>query len=447
MKTGNDEIRDSILDCIADGVFTIDRNWTVTSFNKAAEKITGIPKAEAIGRPCCEVFRANICETDCALRHAFQTNSPIVNKPVYIMTSKGKQTPISVSASLLKNRKGHIIGGVETFRDLTVVEELRKALRRQHVYSDIISQNYEMRQLFSILPQIAESDSSLVIYGESGTGKELVAKAIHQKSHRKDAPFVAINCGAIPDTLLESELFGYVAGAFTGANKDKPGRFGMADGGTVLLDEIGDVSPALQVKLLRVLQEKEFEPLGSVEPKKIDIRVIAATNKNLETLIQEKKFREDLYYRVNVIKVELPPLRTRKEDISILTESFIDRFNHIKGKDIVGVSEEAISLLINHDWPGNIRELKNAIEHAFILCGSGLIQPSHLPQSINHPTSGGAYVPSKNKTLAEIEKKAVIDALFRNNWKKAVTAQELGVNKTTLWRKMKKLEIDIHENS
>ncbi|MBF0226277.1 MAG: sigma 54-interacting transcriptional regulator [Desulfobacterales bacterium] len=441
MISDNNQTTEEILNCITEGVFTVDLNWIVTSFNKAAEKITGIDKMEAIGRPCCEVFRANICETDCALKNTLETGTPIINKSVYIMTSKGKRVPISISTALFKNEKGQIIGGVETFRDLTVVEKLRKALRKQNVFSDIISQNYEMHQLFSILPQIAESESNLLIYGESGTGKELIARAIHNMSARKNAPLITINCGAIPDTLLESELFGYIAGAFTDARKDKPGRFALAEGGSIFLDEIGDISTALQVKLLRVLQEKEFEPLGGTNPQKANVRVITATNKDMETMVKEKKFREDLYYRINVIKIELPPLRARKEDIPILVESFIDRFNHAKGKDIVDVSEDAMVLLINYDWPGNIRELQNAIEHAFVLCRSALIEPFHLPKSIATSKINNGLL--KIRTLAEIEKQVILDALSRNSFKKLATAQELGINKTTLWRKIKKFSINI----
>jgi len=433
-------IIEAILNCITEGVFTVDLDWVVTSFNKAAEKITGIDQTEAIGSPCCEVFRAKICEADCALKKTLETGNPIVNKSVYIMTGIGKQVPISISTALLKNEKGEIIGGVETFRDLTIVEKLRNALRKQHVFSDIISQNHEMRQLFSILPQISESESTVLILGESGTGKELVAKAVHNMSQRRDKPLIAINCGAIPDNLLESELFGYHEGAFTGANKDKPGKLALAEGGTIFLDEIGDISNSLQVKLLRVLQEKEFDPLGSIKSQKTNVRVITATNRNLEHLVKEGKFREDFYYRINVVKIKLPPLRKRKEDISILAEFFVDNYNLTKGKEIVGISEETMALFMNHKWPGNIRELQNVIEHAFILCRTGLIQPSHLPKEIAELESCNSLIQG-GRTLAAIEKQAIIDSLINNNWKKIIAAKELGIDKTTLWRKIKKLGI------
>jgi len=435
----NNKATEAILDCITDGVFTVDHDWIVTSFNRAAEKITGIDEEEAIGRPCCEVFRANICESDCALRRTLDTGKSVVNQPVYIMTGKGNRVPISISTGSLKDENGRLLGGVVTFRDLTLVEELRKQLRDQYVFADMLSKNHRMHQIFSILPQIAESESTVLLGGESGTGKELVARAIHSLSRRKDGPFVTVNCGALPDTLLESELFGYVAGAFTDAKKDKPGRFAMAEGGTIFLDEIGDISAALQVRLLRVLQEKEFEPLGSTGSVKANARVITASNKNIEDLVKEGIFRDDLYYRLNVVQIVLPPLRDRKEDVPLLAELFIDRLNHIQGKDVSGISEEALSDLMYHSWPGNVRELQNVIEHAFILCRSGLIHTEHLPGGI---AAAGARKKSQAAgTLAESETRLIEEALARNSYKRLATAQELGIDKTTLWRKIRKLGI------
>ena len=435
----NSKVTEAILDCINDGVFTVDHDWIVTSFNQAAEKITGIGSKEAIGRPCCEVFRANICQNDCALRRTLETGTSVVNQHVYIMTALGKRIPISVSTAALRDEKGGLMGGVETFRDLTLVEELRKQLRNHYVFADMLSRNHRMHQIFSILPQIAESESTVLLGGESGTGKELVARAIHSLSRRKDGPFVAVNCGALPDTLLESELFGYMAGAFTDAKKDKPGRFAIAEGGTIFLDEIGDISAALQVRLLRVLQEKEFDPLGSTGPVKANARVITASNKNIEDLVKEGNFRDDLYYRLNVVQIVLPPLRDRKEDVPLLAELFIDRLNNIQGKDISGISEEALSGLMHHSWPGNVRELQNVIEHAFILCRSGLIRTEHLPKGIAAP---GAKIKSHPaRTLAESEARFIEEALVRNSYRRLATARELGIDKTTLWRKIRKLGI------
>jgi len=429
----------AILDCINDGVFTVDHDWIVTSFNQAAEKITGIGSMEAIGRPCCEVFRANICESDCALRRTLETGKPVVNQQVYIITAQGKRIPISISTAPLRDEAGRLMGGVETFRDLTIVEELRKQLRNNYVFVDMLSRNHRMHQIFSILPQIAGSESTILLGGESGTGKELVAKAIHSLSPRKGGPFVAVNCGALPDTLLESELFGYMAGAFTDAKKNKPGRFALAEGGTIFLDEIGDISAALQVRLLRVLQEKEFEPLGSSSPVKANARVITASNKNIEALVKAGNFREDLFYRLNVVRIVLPPLRDRKEDVPLLAELFIDRLNRIQGKDVSGISEEALSVLMHHNWPGNVRELQNVIEHAFILCRSGLICPEHLPDGIATPGAKRKF--HAGATLAEAEARFIEEALVRNNYKRLATARELGIDKTTLWRKIKKYGI------
>lgn len=355
------------------------------------------------------------------------------------MTGEGKRVPISVSTALLKDEKGRVVGGVETFRDLTLVEELRKELRRQYTFEEIISKSRRMRQIFSILPQIADSESTVLIVGESGTGKELIARAIHGISPRQEGPLVAVNCGALPDTLLESELFGYVAGAFTDAKKDKPGKFAIAEGGTIFLDEIGDMSPALQMRLLRVLQEREYVPLGGTRSIKTNVRVIAATNKDIDKMAKEGTFRQDLYYRINVVKIVLPPLRERREDLPLLVEYFIDRFNRMRGKDIAGISEEALVVFIQHDWPGNIRELENAIEHASILCTSGLIHIEHLPESL--VPADLEDIPPAGKTLAEMEARYILHALRRNHGKKIATARELGIDKTTLWRKMKKYGI------
>nr|HID59472.1 PAS domain-containing protein [Desulfobacterales bacterium] len=298
-----------ILDCIADGIFTVDSDWRITSFNRAAEEITGVPRNEAVGRVCREVLKAECCEGNCALGETMKSGKPIVNRSVTIVDAHGNRKTISISTAILRNKKGKVIGGVESFRDLTLVEELRKRIDQSYSFQDIISINHQMRQIFEIVPMIAESDSTVLIEGESGTGKELFARAIHNLSPRKNEPFIAVNCGALPDTLLESELFGYKAGAFTDAKKDKPGRFKLAEGGTIFLDEIGDISPALQVRLLRVLQEKVYEPLGGVKTEKADVRIITATNKNLLKMVEDGAFRKDVYYRINVVRLEIPPLR------------------------------------------------------------------------------------------------------------------------------------------
>ncbi|MGQ9824808.1 MAG: sigma-54 interaction domain-containing protein [Desulfotomaculales bacterium] len=432
-----------ILESITDGVFTVDRAFRVTSFNRAAEKITGIPRKEALGRFCWEVFRASICETECALKKTLETGRPVVGRAVYIVNAAGKRIPISISTGLLRNARRQVIGGVETFRDLSLVEELEKELQGKYTFADIISKNHKMQELFKILPDVAQSDSTVLITGPTGSGKELLARAIHSLSPRSAGPLVAVNCAALPDTLLEAELFGYEAGAFTDAKKSKPGRFARAEGGTLFLDEIGDVSPALQVKLLRVLQEKEYEPLGAVRPVRANVRVLAATNRDLGELVEKGLFRRDLYYRINVVTLRLPPLSERREDIPLLVEHFVNRFNILKGKDIAGVSEEALAVLMRHDYPGNVRELENIIEHAFVLAKGGLIGLEHLPAYLQNAAPGPSF--SGGETLAQIEARAIREALARNAYRRLVAARELGIDKTTLWRKMKRYGIKVPE--
>jgi PAS domain S-box-containing protein len=444
MKQSNhhtDEHYQTILDSIADGVFTVDLDFRITSFNSAAEEITGIPRGEALGNPCFQIFKANICDKGCIVEQTIRSEKPVVNMPIHIVRADNKRIPISASATLLKNRDGKIIGGVETFRDLSAMHKLRKALLKQHSFEDIVSKNAKMLELFSILPQIAESESTVLIEGASGTGKELMARAIHNNSHKKNGPFVAINCGALPDSLCESELFGYKAGAFTDAKKDKPGRFALAQNGTIFLDEIGDISPAVQVRLLRVLEEKVYEPLGSTKTIKTNARVIAATHKNLEELVKQGTFREDLYFRIDIIKLSLPTLSERKEDLPLLVEHFVDRFNHLKGRKILGVTREAMASLMLYDWHGNVRELENALEHAFVMCQGELIRLRHLPGKLI-PKNGALRIPT-DQTLKEIEKHAIEQALQRNQWKKVATARELGIDKNTLRRKIKRFGISL----
>lgn len=433
--------RDIILDSIADGVFTIDKNWHITTYNKAAEEITGIPREKAIGQVCKDVLRANVCETDCALRHTMDTGIPVINKPVHIIDSEGRRKAITISTALLKDNKGRVIGGVETFRDMTVVEELRKQVQEKYTYEDIISRNHMIQGLFNILPQVAESDCTVLIEGQTGTGKELFARAIHNLSPRRAKSFVAVNCSALPETLLESELFGYKAGAFTDARKDKVGRFTLAEGGSLFLDEIGDVSAAVQVKLLRVLQEKTYEPVGAVSSEKADVRIIAASNQDLVELVDQGKFRSDLYYRINVVKLSLPPLKQRSEDIPLLVEHFIHRFNRIYRKNICCLSDEAMGAMLSYDFPGNIRELENSIEHCFVLCRGDVIETRHLPSSMKKSTTGEEPDISIFRTLSQMEALMIERALRRNNGNRTAAARELGINSSTLFRKLKRLNI------
>ena len=435
--------KDIILDSIADGVFTVDHDWRVTSFNRAAEQITGVRREEAIGKRCKDVLKADVCEKGCILRETMQSGKSIVNRIVHIVDAAGRRVPISISTALLKDQNGLIIGAVETFRDISVEEKLRKAIAERYSFEDIISKNHRMHQLFDILPDVAESSSTVLLEGESGTGKELFARAIHHLSPRKKRPFIAVNCGALPDTLLESELFGYKAGAFTDAKKDKPGRFRLAEKGTLFLDEVGDISPALQVRLLRVLQERTYEPLGSVETVSSDVRIIAATNRCLQELVKEGKFREDLYYRIHVIRMELPPLRNRMEDIPLLADHFIHNFNVLLKKEISGLSGESLACLASYEYPGNVRELQNIIEHAFILCKSGLIEPHHLPENLCLPRSMGSTAHNESLSMKDLEAVFIMNMLRQHQWNRIKTAKALGIHKSTLFRKIKALHIQI----
>jgi len=440
-----------ILDSIADGVFTVDSDWKVTSFNRAAEKITGIKKEEAIGRYCWEVFKASICEKDCSMRRTMETKHPIINQHIFIVNSIGDRIPISISTALLKDNNGNIIGGVETFRDLSVEEQLRKQLAKQHTFFGIISKNREMQRLFEMLELVSGNDTTVLLEGESGTGKELFARAIHSLSHRKKGPIITVNCGALPDTLLESELFGYKAGAFTDAKRDKPGRFAQAENGTLFLDEIGDISPMLQMRLLRVLQEKVYEPLGSTKSERADVRIVAATNKNLEELVQQGLFREDLYYRINIVTLFLPPLRERKEDIPLLVEHFLRRFNSLRGKKIQGLSPKAMNLLMSYDFPGNIRELENIVEYATVVCKNRLIRRVHLPETLQQKMGQRKILTSEEITESEpsleaLEKDIIYRTLREHNWSRKLTAAQMGIHPTTLWRKMKRLNLEIPDH-
>ncbi|MFC1565221.1 sigma-54 interaction domain-containing protein [candidate division KSB1 bacterium] len=436
-------MHDTILDSIADGVFTVDNNWRVTSFNRAAQEITGVTWEEAIGQKCHDVFRADICQSACALRSTIEDGRELIGHRVNILNNDGETIPISISTAVLRDNKGKVIGGAETFRDLSTIEMLRKEINDKYTFSDIVGKSYEILRIFDILPDIAVSGSTVLIEGPSGSGKELFAKAIHNLSERQGKPYIVVNCGALPETLLESELFGYVKGAFTDAKQDKPGRFARAEGGTIFLDEIGDVSPLVQVKLLRVIQEMEYEPLGGTSVVKADVRIIAASNKNLQKLIENEKFREDLYYRLNVIKLELPPLSGRRQDIPLLVEHFIRKFNAKTGKAIASISNITLDILMRYDFPGNIRELENVIEHAFVLCRGKIIELEHLPQEYQKmlPVATFENHPEKDNPMDKAECNIILDALRKNDGDRQKTAEILGLHKTTLWRKMKKFKI------
>ncbi len=431
-----------ILDSIADGVFTVDGDWIITSFNRAAEEITGVPREEAIGRKCFDIFQANICQGNCASRDTMLSGRRWVDRKIDILKRDGLQIPVSISTSILRDKEGKAVGGVETFRDLSALERLRREINQQYTFQDIVSKNHLMRRILDILPDIAASDSTVLIQGPTGTGKELVARAIHNLSRRGKRPFVAVNCGALPDTLLESELFGYCRGAFTGADRDKPGRFALAQHGTLFLDEIADISAALQVKLLRVLQQREYEPLGGTQSVQADVRIIAATNKALSQQMARGLFREDLFYRLNVVKLDLPPLVRRREDIPLLIEHFLQRFNAQRGTRIRGLSEPAMQRLMQYSFPGNIRELQNVVEHAIILCRGELIDDQCLPSELLQAHFDADQPPPPYDPLALAEIDAIRQALHQHQGHRSHTALALGIDKSTLWRKMKKYAID-----
>jgi len=430
-------LTEAILSSISDGVFTVDHQWRITSFNRAAERITGVSCQEALGRSCAEVFRSSLCGAQCALRETLTNGEPIVGRAAYIITATGERIPISISTAVLRNQAGVLLGGAEVFRDLSEFEALKKFGLRGAGEDSLSPQ---MQRVMDIVPTVAACNSTVLICGETGTGKERLARQIHQLSERAQGPFVAVNCGALPDTLLESELFGYKAGAFTGATRDKPGRFALARGGTLFLDEIGETSPALQVRVLRVLQERVFEPLGAVQSEKADVRVIVATHRDLLTRIREGTFREDLYYRVNVVRIELPPLRHRREDIPLLVDHFIGRFNTLMNGSVKGCSADVSAMLLAHHWPGNIRELENIVERAFVLCArTGWIEVAHLPEELVSQRKTVIDGEGAWKQQRKTSERATICEALRHCTTCAEAAQRLGIHKTTLYRRMNTL--------
>ncbi|MBN1341306.1 MAG: sigma 54-interacting transcriptional regulator [Phycisphaerae bacterium] len=435
----------TILDSVADGVFTVDKDFAITSFNRAAETITGFSAAEAVGEKCYNVFRASACQTECLLNECVRRGGPITGLEMTILNRRNDEVPISVSTAVLRNRDGEIIGGVGTFRDLTAVESLRREVRRRYSFHDMLSKNPRMQEIFDLIPDIAASTATVLIQGETGTGKEPLAHAIHNKSLRCNETFIKVNCGALPDPLLESELFGHVAGAFTDARTDRKGRFELANKGTIFLDEIGDTSPAMQVKLLRVLQEGLFEPVGSSQTRSTDVRVIAATHRDLKDLMAKGEFRTDLYYRINTVMVDLPPLRERREDIPLLVEHFIERFNELTGKRVRIVGHEAMKALMRYHWPGNVRELEHAVEHAFILVKDSTIHVDHIPEELTRSSESAMSTESmriaRASSMAQAERHIIENALSRHRWNRADACRELGMSRSTLWRKMRRLGI------
>lgn len=427
-----------ILDSIAEGVFTVDEEWKISSFNRAAEMITGFSRENVIGKYCKEIFRSNVCMVDCPLAQALKMKGMVLDRELKIIQKDGNVLDVAVNAAVLYDDQGNPRGGVETFRDMSRIRKLTEELTGRYEFRNIIGKSKRMQEIYRLIEDITDSDSTVIIEGESGTGKELIANAIHYHSNRKKNPFIKISCSAFSETLLESELFGHDKGAFTGAFKDKPGRFELADKGTIFLDEIGESSSAVQVKLLRVLQDRSFERVGGTETIKVNIRVIAATNRDLKKEIENGSFRKDLYYRLNIIPIELPPLKYRKEDIHLLVNHFILKFNKIMNKKIRGTSTEALNLLEIFDYPGNIRQLENAIEYAFNRCKGKTINADMLPAEIRF-----ALNVDSRKYDMDSEKARILNALEKNKWNYKKAAEFLRISRTTLWRRVKKYNISL----
>ena len=448
-----------LLESMADGVFTLDDRGIITSWNPALERITGYDAAEAIGQSCMllnftQCFQKS-CPSgieDCGIHQLGRLDG----RECFLRHKEGHDVPVIKSARLVKDEHGSFKGVVETVTDLTELEKARRnaeeANRRLgeiHRFDNIIGKSHAMGQVFSAIRAAAASEATILLQGESGTGKELVAGAIHHHSSRKDMPFVTVNCSALSETLLESELFGHVRGAFTGSIRDRTGRFEEADGGTILLDEIGEISPFIQVKLLRVLQEREIERVGESRKRKIDIRIIAATNKELINLVKIGAFREDLFSRLKVYPITIPPLRKRKEDIPFLVSHFINDQNRKTGKSIEGVTQSSMRILMDYTWPGNVRELENAIEHAFVLCTGQYIDVFDLPVEIRQlayrpgspqPPPGA---PANAFTGEKLSRDMLLEILHDCHWNKAEVGRRVGLSRTAIWKYMKKWDIPL----
>lgn len=428
-------LNQAILDSLSEGVFTVDTDWRITSFNRSAEEITGVPRNEALGQPCSDVLHSTLCERHCPIRQTLADNRPVIDRRCHIVDIDGERIPLSVSAAVLSGEDGEALGGVETFRDLSEVEALRSALQRKD--TRFASGNPAMQQVLDLVPVLAASPTSVLIAGETGTGKEIIARALHDNGPRAKRPFVAINCGALPEALLESELFGYRKGAFTGAERDKPGRLALARDGTLFLDEIGEISPAMQIRLLRVLQEREFEPLGGTQPEPLLARIIAASHRDLLALVREGRFREDLYYRLVVMRLDIPSLRERREDIPMLANDLLVRINLRMERNIAGFTAEAMDVLQRQSWPGNIRQLENVIERAAVLCRGELIDLGHLPAEWQLPSCTSASRPLAAQARQQAEVRTILEVLQRNGFSRHKTAAELGMHPSTLYRKLK----------
>ncbi|MBF0224278.1 MAG: sigma 54-interacting transcriptional regulator [Desulfobacterales bacterium] len=441
----------TIVNTIQDGLMIINKEGTIVIVNRALESITGYSKDELIGLPCtvlncdiCDVLIEKDTEHWCTL---FRTGG-LSKKRCTFLRKDNRYIHVLKNATILKDNNDEVIGAVETVTDITgIIEkdiqiaEFQKKLRADDSFHGIIGVSSPIKKVFDLVANAAQSDAPVIIFGESGTGKELVSKAIHELSDNRNKPLIKVNCAALTESLLESELFGHVKGAFTGAYKDRIGRFEMAQDGYIFLDEIGDMPLSIQVKLLRVLEEKIIEKVGDNNPISVNVRIISATNKNLNELIQEGKFREDLYFRINVIPIHLPPLRNRIEDIPLLADNFFHRIKFKSGKNVQGISSEAMDALIKYPWPGNVRELRSAFEFAFVNSDDSFIRCRHLP---NHICNFNYSFTSAKKIVSEDYKKnQLIDALKEAKGNQSVAAQILGISRVTVWNHIKKYNIKI----
>ena len=437
-----------LLDCISDGVVTIDLEMKIRYMNRAMRELLGYEEGEPLEQlPSCHLLvQGSICSTqDCILERAIRNREKVRNYETVIQNKDGRKIPVSLNTDLLRDDAGNLIGIVETYRDMSQINELKVKLEQQtgtRARGPLVARSKTLQGILDLLPQVANSKATVLIEGESGTGKELVAREIHRLSPRRDQPFIAVNCAALAEGVLESELFGHVKGAFTGAITDRLGRFEMAHKGTIFLDEIADVTPLAQVKLLRVLQESEFERVGGNKTVKVDVRVVAATNKNLATAVEEGKFRDDLYYRLQVFPIRVPPLRDRKEDLLPLVEHSIARLNRTMGKNVRHLDGPTLKLLETHRYPGNVRELENILEHAFIRCPDHIIRSEHLPEYLlsdrsRQERSLREFEKSSGTTLAALEQEAIVQALEQTNWDYKRTCKILGLSRSTLLRRIK----------
>ena len=444
---------ETVLNTIPDGLMIVDRAGTILSVNRAFEVITGYSREEMIGSPCsalhcdiCDIARDENGDYWCVL---FRTGS-LKMRRCTLEKKDGSYVHVLKNASLLHDSDGNTIGAVETLTDITEIiqkehqiEAFQREIRAQDGFHGILGSSAAMQKVFSLIASAEASDAPVIIFGESGTGKELVAEAIHETGARRRKPFVKVNCAALNESLLESELFGHVKGAFTGAYRTRKGRFEAAQEGDIFLDEIGDLPLSTQVKLLRVLEENVIERVGENKPLKVDVRIISATNKDLKRLVEKGLFREDLFFRINVIPINIPPLREHGEDIPLLAETFFRRVRMKSGKDIQGISEAAMKKLLDYHWPGNVRELKSAFEYAFVSCQDYIIQPYHLPPHILQEKAGKGSVTSPPVKRDEIKREQLLDALIKADGNQSEAARILGVSRVTVWNRMKKFNINL----